>query len=128
MKCFLGNFIKGGEVDGEINNLREIEVIWRGSILLLYISTFKLVQPVKMKDVAIVYILLKDAASFTFFWSRCEERGVCLFPKEHSVQEPLAAPGLIVGPVWNPNWLIQDRARITPLPPWILSFPTKGFL
>lgn len=78
---------------------------------------------VKMK--ATVYVWSRKEASFPIFRSSGKR---CLFPEEHSVQGPLAARGLIVGPVWNPNWLIQDRARITPLPPWILSAPTMGFL
>lgn len=90
--------------------LIEIDLLQMDSILSLYISTF--FKPIKMKYMARLHFV-EEGGWFYYLW--CEERGARLFPKEHSVQGPLAALGLIVGPVWNPNWLIQDRARITPL-------------
>lgn len=47
-----------------------------------------------MKAVAIVYVLLRDVTSFNDPTVRKE-----VLPKEHSVQGPLAALGLIVGSV-----------------------------
>lgn len=59
--------------------------------LLPYITLH--VKPVKMKDIALVHVFLRDVAISAFYDAAGEERGVCLFPREHSVQGPLAALG-----------------------------------
>ena len=78
---------------------------------------YTFVKPAMLKDIAIVHVFLRDVASSAFYDAAGRKEVFACFLGNTVSRGPWLHWAMIVGFVWNPNWLIQDRARITPLPP-----------